>query len=310
MSAPDITTVKSKARGKPSLSVLVPYYRDNPAPLLRALITQAALIGGIDIALYDDGTNDKDLNKTLAAIIREADCSVTLYSASENKGRSTARNYLQAAARAEWVLFLDADMRPDKDTFLSDYLRHIKRDDADILFGGFTVPAKSEDAQTELHRALSQASDCLPLNVRRAAGAQYVATSNLCVRTSVLKAEGFDDGFIGWGWEDSEWAARVANRFRLKHIENSALHLGLETDATLLRRFKDSARNYVRFTQKHPELAQSLTLFKLSHKLRKLPGQKLFRPLYKKVVEIRFLPIRLRVLALKLWRASWYAEAF
>ena len=112
------------------------------------------------------------------------------------------------------------------------------------------------------------------------------------------------------GWEDSEWAARVAKRFSLIHADIPALHLGLESTETLLRRFRTSGANYVLFTEKHPDLAKTLSLFKISQKLRKVPGQKVMRPFLKTAVSQNVLPIKLRLMALKMWRASWYAQAF
>ena len=307
-----ITYIKSQgyAGAKPQLSVLIPYFKDDPAPLLSALLGQQTGGASVEILLYDDGTGDAAINEKTAAIIKQSPAPAQLLIAAQNKGRSAARNELKNNARADWVLFLDADMRPVTEQFLDDYVKAIQKGSADIVFGGFTVPKEAESADQELHRALSEVSDCLSLEARRAAGPQFVASSNLCVRKSVLDAEGFDDGFVGWGWEDSEWAARVAKRFTLIHADIPALHLGLETTETLLRRFKTSGPNYVRFTQKHPELAPTLNLYQVSHKLRKVPGQKLMRPALAAIVKRNMLPTKLRLTALKLWRASWYAEAF
>jgi len=302
------STVQSRTR--PKLSIVIPYYRDNPAELLSDLLTQCGGQKTLEILLYDDGTGDADVNSRLCAAVKAAKTPVSLILAEENKGRSTARNVLQMSARADWVLFLDADMRPVTDHFIADYQAIIEDDTADIIFGGFTVPRSSEDPDMDLHRALSDVSDCLSLEDREAAGPQYVASSNLCVRKSVLAQDPFDTGFVGWGWEDSEWAARVSKNHRLKHADIPALHLGLESTDTLLSRFKNSGANYVRFTNMHPDLAQTLTLFSLSQKLRRVPGQKLMRPLLRGIVKFNRGPMRLRLLALKLWRASWYAEAF
>jgi len=307
-----ITHIKSvkQARSKPVLSVLIPYFKDDPTALLHALLSQTSEQSDVEILIYDDGTKDADLNAKICAVVKSAHSPVHLILAHENKGRSAARNALQKNARADWVLFLDADMRPQSPMFLSQYVKLVKAEVGDVIFGGFTVPEKAETPDQELHRALSEVSDCLSLAARQAAGPQFVASSNLCVRKAVLDSEGFDDGFIGWGWEDSEWAARVAKRFTLVHADIPALHLGLESTDTLLRRFQSSGHNYVRFTEKHPDIAQTLNLFQMSQKLRRVPGQKLMRPLLKLAVKIRLLPMKFRLLALKLWRASWYAEAF
>jgi len=307
-----ITHIKSlkQTRRKPTLSVLIPYFKDDPTALLHALLSQTTEQEGVEILIYDDGTDDINLNAKVCAAVKSAHSPVHLMIAHHNKGRSAARNALREHAKADWVLFLDADMRPVSHRFLNDYVSLVKANVADIIFGGFTVPEKAETPDQELHRALSAVSDCLSLAARQAAGPQFVASSNLCVRKTVLAAEGFDDGFTGWGWEDSEWAARVTKRFELMHADIPALHLGLENTETLLRRFKTSGHNYVRFTKKHPDIAKTLSLFQISQKLRKTPGQKLMRPFLKLAVKLNVMPIKLRLIALKLWRASHYAEAF
>ncbi|RZV37977.1 MAG: glycosyltransferase [Acidimicrobiales bacterium] len=208
----DIVTNTRKGACKPKLSVLIPSYKDDATPLLERLLTETNEVLNVEILMYDDGSGDATINAELAAMCKNAATPVSLFFASVNKGRSVARNYLVENARADWVLFLDADMRPETDDFLATYLDEIKKDKADILFGGFTVPKEKQSRATELHRAFSQTSDCLDARARTAKGPQYVASSNLCVRKSVLTDEPFDTGFSGWGWEDSEWAARVAKK--------------------------------------------------------------------------------------------------
>ena len=307
----DITVTRSvaKARQKPVLSILIPYFKDDPRPALIALLGQANGRKDIEILIYDDGSALPDLNRSVCAAVKEANTPVGLFIAAQNRGRSSARNYLKDQARADWVLFLDADMRPENPDFIQSYVDAVIEGESEIIFGGFTVPDHADDPNRELHRALSLVSDCLSLEERQAKGPQYVCSSNLCVKKAVIEAEPFDSEFSGWGWEDSEWAARAARSFSLMHIDNPALHLGLETTETLLQRFQTSGPNYKRFTDKHPDLAQTLRLYGLTRKLAAVPGQKLMRPVLKLCVKINALPVKLRLLALKLWRASWYAEA-
>src|SRR5690606_1972686 len=106
--------------------------------------------------------------------------------------------------------------------------------------------------------------------------------------------------FAGWGWEDAEWAARAAERYVVVHIDNPAVHLGLESADTLLRRFRDSAANYARFVARHPQLAATLVSHAWAMRLKRTPGARALRPLLAAVVRLNAAPMTLRVLALKL----------
>lgn len=293
----------------PRLSVLIPFYRDDPSILLRSLDAQSIDPELIEIRIMDDGTGDPALTTTAQATVDAMTLPTGLTTALKNQGRSATRNALQAAAKADWVLFLDADMRLDHTDFLARYLDQIDANDCDIVFGGFDVEDQITDWDTDLHRVLSQSSDCLSAEERTRHGARNVASSNLCVRKSVLTEQPFDAAFQGWGWEDSEWAARVSQSHRLRHIDNPAVHLGLETTDTLLSRFASSGANYRRFVQAHPALAETLPLFRIVTRLKHMPGHRLARLPLRTLVRMRAVPTRMRVVALKLWRASHYAEA-
>lgn len=301
--------ISNSAFGKEAvvLSVLIPFYRDDASALLNSLSEQRTS-QPVEIIIVDDGTKDDALTERMTVAVQQANKAACLMTLADNQGRSAARNHLQRASNADWILFLDADMRPVSEAFLENYIQLIQSDMADVFFGGFTVEEKSQNKDGELHRALSEVSDCLPVEEREAAGPQFVASSNLCIRKSVIKDNPFDDGFQGWGWEDSEWAARISKIYRLKHVNNPALHIGLESTDTLLCRFQTSGQNYALFTEKHPDLAKALTLYRLSSKLRSVPGHKFVRPILKAIVKLP-LPMKARLIALKLWRASWYADA-
>ena len=289
----------------PVLSVVIPFYKDDPTAAIEAIAAQAD--ARVEVLAWDDGTADSALTLRLLQMLQRQSAHCTVFTAPDNAGRSAARNGLVAMARAPWVLFLDADMLPNDDRFLDRYLNAIESAEADVIFGGFVVQPTDTPAH-RLHWALSQTSDCADARTRAALGPKHVASSNLCVRRDVLEAEPFDPAFKGWGWEDSEWAARVARRYRVEHIDNPAIHLGLEADDVLLKRFATSGANYRRFLDAHPEFVVGLPLYRNAMRLKRLPGQRVARPLLRAMVKSP-LPLRLRVLAIKLWRASHYAEA-
>jgi len=299
--------IRTKQRPRrPQLSVLIPFYKDDPRATVLAMATMAN--PKVEILAWDDGTNDAAVTDAIETTLSKQNANISVFVCPENQGRSAARNALFDEAKGDWVLFLDADMQPGDGNFLARYLEAIESDAGDVFFGGFIVE-ETGSGETALHRELSRASDCANASARAEHGPQHVASSNLCVRRDVLITEPFDAAFTGWGWEDSEWAARVAKSYRVVHLDNPAVHLGLETDDTLLSRFATSGPNYARFTQKHPEFAQELPLFRHATRLARTPGQSVMRPFLKLGVKASFLPVRARILALKLWRASHYAQA-
>ncbi len=293
-----------------TLSVLIPFYKDDPANLLHQL--DASHQPGLEIILYDDGSQDTKLTQNINHAVRTAKTPAMLISETTNKGRSCARNALTNAARGQWVLFLDADMEPADGDFMARWMNTIKTTAPAIAFGGFSVPdIENVDPSCALHQAFSQTSDCLPAAIRSQHPAKHICTSNLLVHRDVLRDTPFDNGFSGWGWEDVEWAARAARRYDILHIDNPALHLGLESADTLVKRFKDSAANYARFIRNHPEMARALPSWKAANMVRAIPGFSLLRPIFSALARDRagITPLKVRILALKLWRSSWYAEA-
>jgi len=88
MTPPNITPTHSPVRPKnaPTLSVLIPFYRDNPSDLIGALSAMAG--DAIEVLVYDDGTQDPELSRHVSAAIKSCACMATLFTAHENKGRA------------------------------------------------------------------------------------------------------------------------------------------------------------------------------------------------------------------------------
>jgi hypothetical protein len=149
--------------------------------------------------------------------------------------------------------------------------------------------------------------DCLPAAERLKQPEKYVFTSNLLVRRDVFDVEGFDPDFTGWGWEDVEWAMRVAARFGVGHIDNTATHMGLDTPATLARKYEQSAANFARVVAKHPDVVSQYPSYKVAKLLKKLPLRGVLRGVARSLA-LMPLPTVLRARLLRLYRAALYAE--
>lgn len=292
--------------GAARLSVLIPFKGDDPTPLLRALGREAAL--GAEIVILDDGSGDDSLSMRVAAEVGALALPARFVRLSRNEGRAKGRNRLVSHARASHFLFLDSDMLPDAPDFLGRWLALVEADDAPVAFGGFSllqVPPRRDQA---LHRRMALHSDCLPPERRRLAPEKSLFTSNLLVRRDVFAGEAFDEAFSGWGWEDVEWGMRVARRWPIRHIDNSATHLGLDTAGGLAAKYEQSAANFARVVAAHPQVVSNYPSYRAARLLKRAPLRRLWRPLLKLFALAEGAPLAARAFAMRLYRAALYAE--
>lgn len=294
------------AAADPRLSVLIPFFRDDPGDLLRRLDREAV---PVEIVVLDDGSGDADLALRVAGTIEAMRLPARFARLAANEGRAKGRNRLAGHARADRFLFLDADMAPDRPSFLADWLALAEAEDPAAAFGGFSLDQTPRTRANALHRAMALKSDCVGAAERARAPEKHVFTSNLLVRRDVFAAVAFDEAFTGWGWEDVEWAMRVADRWPIVHADIPASHLGLDSAATLARKYEQSAANFARVVAAHRAVVETYPSYRVARLLRRVPLRGLWRPLLKAFALADGLPTAPRALALRLYRAALYAEA-
>jgi len=294
------------AGAAPRLSVLIPFLRDDPSRLIAALAEAGG--AGAELVLLDDGTGEAALTDALTDVLAALPLAARLITLPANEGRSRGRNRLAQAARGRHLLFLDSDMLPDTPTFLSDWLALIAAEDPPVAFGGFSLKQASTDARFAVHRAMAARAECLDAASRSLAPEKYVYTSNLLVRRDVFEAEAFDPAFTGWGWEDVEWAMRVARRWQVRHVDVPATHMGLDETAALAGKYEQSAANFARVVDRHFEVVSTYPSYRAARRLKRLPGLKAIRPWFKRLALTDVAPAPLRAFSLRLYRAALYAD--
>jgi glycosyltransferase involved in cell wall biosynthesis len=290
----------------PKLSVLIPFYRDDPTRLIASLDRKGA---DVEIVVLDDGSRDDGLAARITGAVGALSLPARFVRLTRNEGRAAGRNRLADAARAEHLLFLDADMLPDADDFLDHWLALIDREAPAAAFGGISLTQTPRTRETAVHRAMALRSDCLPASVRRLAPEKYVFTSNLLVRRDLFVAEPFDAGFKGWGWEDVEWSMRISRRHPIVHIDNPATHLGLDPAAKMAAKFEQSAANFARVVAAHGDIVRAYPSYRVARALKRVPLRTFWRPLLKAAALASPAPVATRAFALRLYRAALYAEA-
>ena len=291
---------------QPVLSVLIPFYKESPLDLLNALSTRSP--ESLEIILIDDGSDRADITSAVSAFIQQSPLACELITLTENEGRARGRNRLTSAARGRYFLFLDSDMLPDDTAFLDTWLASTDNPQTAVIFGGFSLLQAPQTPDFAIHRLMAGHSDCLDAETRRISPEKYVFTSNLLVRRDVFAAEGFDAAFTGWGWEDVEWAMRVAAHYRIDHIDNTATHMGLDSAGALAQKYEQSVPNFARVITRHPEIVSQYPSYKVARKLKVLPFRPAIRRLIKAFALNSFIPLKLRALMLRIYRAALYAE--
>jgi hypothetical protein len=291
----------------PVLSVVTPFYRHDPSQMLARFAHAPA---GVEFILLDDGSASAELMSRVVEAAKALGAPAKLIIWGANRGRSAARNRLIEAARGAYVLFLDADMAPDSPSFLNIWLGVIATQTPLAAFGGLSLAHAARTCETALHHALFGGSDCKPARVRARRPAQTTASANLLVRRDFLLAHPFDDGFTGWGFEDVDWALGAIAEGEIMHVDNPATHVGLDDVETLLRKSAEAGPNFARLARKHPRQVQRFAAHRTARALRATPAQKAQRDLYGWLARdpLGATPMRLRCAALKLYRASHFAE--
>lgn len=311
MTGPDPCEAVEETFGRPLqadalLTIAAPFHADPPTPLIEGLAQQSAA-GATALVIVSDGAPEASLAATRTALAAYPGPSL-LVRLARNEGRSRARNHLIARVRTPYVLFLDGDMAPAGPTFLTDWLAACARG-ARVAFGGFRSAAGTGEA-FELHRALSLGDGDAPAAARAGRGPLAIYTSNLLVDAAILHDAPFDNGFVGYGWEDVDWAMRASAFATVEHLDIPALHLGLDTPQALLKKAAEAGPNLARLLDRHPE-ARRIRAARAALILRRAPMHSALRPLFSAIAcDISGAwPMGVRKLAYKLFRASHAAEA-
>lgn len=290
------------------MSICVPAYHYDVSALIAAL-AECDDAGLVEVIVHDDGAGD---HESLAHMQYEASrqrIAVRLIAADANRGRAAARNAAIAHARADWVLLLDADMLPDDPQFLTRYVEAIETvGEPGVVVGGYSLQLTPKDTRSALHRWQAEASECLSAARRQVAPGRYVFSSNVLAHRDVVNTIPFDEGFSGWGWEDTDWGLRAAKVYPIRHIDNTATHLGLDTDKALMSKYAMSGENFARLVQRHPAEARTMPLFQMAQRMRALPLRGTIRDVASWTARTGALPVAVRGRALKAWRALVYAE--
>ena len=255
----------------PFLSVLIPVYNWDVRELLQKIHRQAVALEPeckIEIIVMDDGSEEQGIN----AAFSEKLPLVRFLAFPLNRGRVVIRNLLLEEAKGEYVLFLDADMLPDSDSFLQHYVEKAMAG-CDIVCGGISYRQSSrhQNDDSSFYYYKSRKTEAVPVTLRNRQPWRYLFTSNIMLRRRISETIHFDPRFTGYGFEDIEWAIRLNMSYEIIHIENSCSHMGTMTKRQTYAKMSQSIENFALLLSLHPEITGQSSAAKATSLLKIFP---------------------------------------
>ena len=205
----------------------------------------------VEIVVADDGSRS-DTGKMIAAIAAQSPIPV-IHSWQEDKGfrLSASRNKAIAKTSGDYIVLIDGDIIMEEH-FIADHIHFAQRGcfaqgTRVLLKEGLSeeVLARKKMPETLCKKGVENRKNCLRsaflsrLISFKNRGMNGVRTCNFAFwREDALAVNGFNEDFIGWGREDSEFTARLLNyglmrrsvkfnalAYHLYHSRNDRSHL-------------------------------------------------------------------------------------
>ncbi len=241
---------------KPYLSVVIPTYNraEKLERTLEHLHDQSLSSESYEIIVVNDGSTDE----TEALLKKWSAKNPRLHVFHQkNAGQGVARNHALKKAEGKITLFIGDDIYGSPDFLLNHVRFHQDHPEENQACLGLT---EWEEPATLFMRWLTHGGPQFAygdLTADQPADFWYFYTSNLSIKTSLLKKESFDEDFKGYGWEDIELGYRLERHHHLKLIyapQALATHDHAMEEKDLERKMLAIGRTASTFQKKHPEL--------------------------------------------------------
>jgi len=249
------------------LSICIPVYNFNIAPLINELSGQADSLGiQYEILIIDDcSTLFREVNKSVC----EKYCYVEL---SENIGRAKARNLFLKYAKYEYVLFLDCDSIVGTPGFLAEYVKII-RTLPDVVCGGRIYNKERPGRDKMLRWKYGIRRESRSAEVRQKLPYQSFMTCNFLIIRKIFDDIRFDERLVRYGHEDTLFGFSLKiKKFTITHIDNPVINGDLEQNVEYLIKTKEGILNLIdilNYLNFDNDLINDIALLKFYYKIRK-----------------------------------------
>ena len=261
-----------------SISVCIANFNWDVTALVKEVYQQlTAAKVPFEILCYDNakGSAFETENQTLNALEN-----VTYRLEHHHLGRSQNRNKLAHDAKHNWFLFLDGDSAIHNTYFISNYLE--ATENAMVVCGGTAYAEKPKDENQLLRWTYGKAREEISAEKRNENPNAGFSSFNFLIKREAFELAGFNNELTQYGHEDTLLGQDLSNQhFKILHINNPLVHLGLDDNQVFLEKTKNALQN-LKFLVDANVLENESKLTSYYLKLSKTRTKKVIAALYKR----------------------------
>lgn len=287
------------------ISILIPTYNYNVFPLVEKLYNEIfKAVISYEILVCDDASSilfpeNESIGKfeNVSYIVSE-----------NNLGRTGVRQLLAEKARYDNLLFLDADVMPKSDNFISPYLKEIAND---VVFGGITYQEQPPSKDMMLRWKYGRERETV--SVAERIKQPYLSINSGCfmIKRKLFLRVSEKLQFKKYGLDNYFKELLRKENATVHHIDNPADHLGLESNEKFLQKALEAIDTTV-YLEKEIRLADNVRPIQKSYlKLKRLGVTGLFSSfisVFKKRMERNFISANPNLYWFDLYRLRYYIQ--
>lgn len=287
------------------ISVLIPVYNYNVVALVTQIHKQLQLCNvPFEILCLDDASTSNEVHTNNS--ISNLDSTSYLRS-NKNLGRINARQYLAEKAKYQWLLFLDADVIPKSELFISKYLEFVNKE-YEAIYGGFAYYEQRPESEYMLRWTYGSTHEQISALERNEKPYKVTISANFLIKKSIFLDINSQIDQKGYGFDNFFAALLKMKRIKVFHIDNEVYHLGIETSQTYLGKKEKAAETLLKLYQSGKIESHQNDLLKLYIQLKQFKLRSvvsLFYKLFSKALKQNLLGGKPSMTLLQLYRISY-----
>jgi len=225
----------------PDISICIPVFNFPIEPLVVKLfkeITANSL--NVEIVIIDDASDIpiRSLNNSLISKY-----SLNYVQLEENIGQSAIRNRFIFYTASPLLLFLDCDVMPQADNFISEYLAAAGKNKM-VVCGGIRYTAEHVLQEKKLHWKYGRNREAIPATARAKKPYSSFLTGNFLVHKQILEQLPFNEALRGYGYEDTVYGIELErNKIVIKHTDITAEHVRMDDADAFISKTENALKN-------------------------------------------------------------------